>query len=402
MARHRRVAGPLFAAALVVGASSVVGADTTIETVKGDKFKMADAVMADRVTRFTDATGDQTWSDGTPATEAPPWSDIKRVHIAPSRTPAKLRTKMSSDHPPGAADAFYGSVARPKAKDRIVFVAVEMARKLPANAKGQLVEVGLAGADATPVQVGTELDTLAGVESFSLSGLFRNGAIATGDTDVVGKEPGVELAGTEYYNAESGVYGYYAPKKATWFLAIPRSGDTDVVSVAVRSTASAGQVIDRLELPGGGHFIDLGEPAGGLKSKDGASALTCRAIETFSGDGGVVELSDVDATLIRYTAGVDPSVGQKKRTELLGQAIEAAGPASVTLAPVGSEAAPTTVSGELAVVEGGNAVQLTFEAPAGQWTFELAEALVTPAGERIVDHATLGWRSSHGRGRGDG
>ncbi|MEX1334681.1 MAG: hypothetical protein AB1Z66_05255, partial [Candidatus Limnocylindrales bacterium] len=327
--------------------------------------------------------------DGSPAADAPKWTDVARVHVAGSRTPAKLRTKMKSKHPPGAADAFYGSTARPRARDRIVFVAVEMARKLPANAMGQLVEVGLAGTEATPVQVGTDLDTHAGVERFSLSGLFKNGAIATGDTDVIGKEPGAELEDADYYDLESGVYGFYQPKRATWYLAIPRTGEVDDIVVSVRSTTDAGQVIDRLELPGGGHFIDLRDPTGGFKKNAGVSALTCRAIETFSGGGGVVELSDIDATLIRYTAGVDPTVGQRKRAELLGQAVEAAGPVSVLLSRAGSDDEPEMVEGQLAVAPEGNAVQLAFEAPAGQWTFELADALVTPSGERVVDHATL-------------
>ncbi|MEX1294844.1 MAG: hypothetical protein AB1Z67_01600, partial [Candidatus Limnocylindrales bacterium] len=281
-----RTAGLALATMLVAAAAgSAWGADTidTIDTVKGAKYKMADAVMADRITRYTDAAGDQMHSDGSPAADAPKWTDVARVHVAGSRTPAKLRTKMKSKHPPGAADAFYGSTARPRARDRIVFVAVEMARKLPANAMGQLVEVGLAGTEATPVQVGTDLDTHAGVERFSLSGLFKNGAIATGDTDVIGKEPGAELEDADYYDLESGVYGFYQPKRATWYLAIPRTGEVDDIVVSVRSTTDAGQVIDRLELPGGGHFIDLRDPTGGFKKNAGVSALTCRAIETFSG-----------------------------------------------------------------------------------------------------------------------
>jgi hypothetical protein len=313
------------------------------------------------------------------------------VYVAASRTPAKLRTKMKSDHPPGASDAFYGSIARPKAKERIVFVAVKMAASLPAGARGQLVEIGLAGADATPVQVGTDTDTLAGVERFSLSGLFRNGSIATGDTDVTGKEPGVKLEDADFYNAESGVYGFYDSKKATWYVVVPRAGDTDAISVSVHSTTRAGLVTDRLDLPGGGHFIDLRAPTGGFKAKGDLAPLGCRALETFSGDGGVVELSDVDATLIRYTAGVDASVGQKKAAELLGPAIEAVGSMSVALTAVGVEAEPLIVDGALSVSPDGRTVSLAFEAPAGQWRFALADELElkTPAGERIIDHTSL-------------
>ena len=386
---ERKLAAALAAALLVGLTGTAIGADSTISTVKGAKYKMADAVIADRVTRITEAGGDQRFSDGTPATEAPPWTDISRVHVATAKTPAKLRSKMKAKHPPGASDAFYGSVARPRVDERIIFVAVEMARKLPASARSQLVEVGLGGIDATPVQVGTELDTRAGVESFSLSGRFKNGAIATGDTNVVGKEPGTDLEDADYYNEESGVYGFYEPRKATWYLAIPRDSGVDDITVSVRSTTSGGQVIDRLELPGGGYFIDLKDTTGGYKQNAGVPALACRAIETFSGEGGVIELTDIDATLVRYTAGVDTSIGGQKRGDLLAAADAAAGPVSVVLTPVGSDEEPLSVPGELSITPQDNAVQLTFEAPAGQWRFALEQELMTPAGELYVDHSSL-------------
>ncbi len=380
----------LLAALLVVGTAGVaLGADgPAISTVKGKKYRMADAVMADKVTRYVDPSNDQLASDGSP-TQAPDWTDIEAVYVASTRTPAKLRTKMQSDYPPGASDAFYGSEAQPRARDKIVFVAVQMGKRVPANVRGQLVEVGIAGDEATPVQVGTEADTLAGVERFSLSGLFRNSAVATGDTSVIGKEAGAKLEDADYYDLESGVYGFHDEKKATWYLAIPRAGDTRSITVSVRSTTADGQVIDRLDLPGGGHFVDLGSPLGGFKVKAGLPRLACRALETFSGSGGVAELSDVDATQIRYTVGVDDSVGPGKAEQLLAPAVEAAGPVSVVLTPVGSEDGATTVEGELAVVPEGNAATLTFEAPEGQWTFALADGLVTPAGEALVDHSSL-------------
>ena len=258
----------LLAAVLVLAGGGVaIGADAPdVGTVKGDKYRMADAVMADRVIRYTDPLGDQQDSDGS-AVQAPDWSDIEAVHVAGTRSPAKLRTKMRSDYPPGASDAFYGSEAQPRAKARIVFVAVQMAKRLPGNSRGQVVEVGIAGDAATPVQVGTTADTRAGIERFSLSGLFRNGAVATGDTDVVGKAPGAELDEADYYGLESGVYGFYDEKRRTWYLAIPRAGDTDAISVSVRSTTADGQVIDRLDLPGGGHFIDLTAPPAAFRAQ---------------------------------------------------------------------------------------------------------------------------------------
>jgi hypothetical protein len=380
-------------AVLLVAVSGVtLGADeAAIETVKGQKYRMADAVMADSITHYVDPTGDQLSRDGSPATDAPEWSDIKSVYLAGTRTPAKLRTKMQSDHPPGASDSFYGSIARPHAKDRIVFVAVQMAKGYPANARGQVVEVGIAGDAATPVQVTTDADMLAGLERFSLSGLFRNGVLATGDTDVVGREPGAEVADADYYNVDSGVFGFYDSKRATWYVVVPRAGDTDVITVSVHSTTGSGQVVDRLDLPDGGHFIDLVDPLGGFKAKAGLPRLSCRALETFSGAGGLVEVSDPEATLVRYTVGVDDTAGLKKAAQLLAPALDAAGPVSVVLSPVGSDAEPVTVEGELESSPEGNAVSLSFEAPAGQWSFALGDELelVTPAGESIVEHSSL-------------
>lgn len=393
---RRAVRGPtLMAVTLLVlataGAASAADDGAAASALKGAKYRMADAVMADRIIRYTDPIGDQLTTDGAPVTSAPDWSDLKSVYVAGTRTPAKLRTKMKSDHPPGSSDSFYGSVAQPRAKERIVFVAVEMAKRLPGNARGQVVEVGLAGEAATPVQVGTDTDSRAGVELFSLSGLFRNGAIATGDTDIIGREPGADLEDADYYDTDSGVYGFYDSRKATWYLAIPRAGDSDEITVTVRSTTGEGVVMDRLDLPDGGHFIDLREPLGGFDAKADLPRLACRSLETFSGEGGVVELSDVDATLVRYTAGVDASTGARKAAELLAPAVQASGPAAVALTAVGAETEPLVVDGELAVTPQGNAISLTFESPAGQWRFTLADEpdLRTAAGERIVDHSTL-------------
>ena len=58
-------------------------------------------------------------------------------------------------------------------------------------------------------------------------------------------------------------------------------------------------------------------------TKAGLPPLACRSLETFSGEGGVVDLSDPDATLVRYTAGVDAATSARKRGELLAPAIEA-------------------------------------------------------------------------------
>jgi len=231
------------------------------------------------------------------------------------------------------------------------------------------------------------LDTRAGIERFSLSGLFSNGAYATGSTDVSERQPGDDI---EYYNTESGVFGFYDRKSATWFLVMPRTKELDSVVVSVRSSTDVGEVTDRLELPGGGHFVDLAKPAGGFSKKAGVAPLACRSLETFSAESGV-ELSDPAATLVRYTAGMTVDHDAKETGKILAPAIDSMGAVTVALTAVGSEDAPLMVDADLAVAPQMNAVSLTFEAPPGQWQFALAEGteLVTPAGEAIIDHHSL-------------
>jgi hypothetical protein len=358
-----------------------------IESIKGIKYRMAKAPMANRVIRFADATGDQVGRDGTPALEAPEWSDIEAVYVAPTRLHWKLQASMREKYLPGTTGTFYGTEADWRKDDRAVFVAVKMADDMPPEAGGQQVEVGLGGAAAVPVQPGMHLDTRTGIERFSLSGLFSNGAYATGSTDVSDRQPGDDI---EYYNTESGVFGFYDRKSATWFLVMPRTKELDSVVVSVRSSTDVGEVTDRLELPGGGHFVDLARPAGGFGKKAGVAPLACRSLETFSAESGL-ELSDPEATLIRYTAGMAVDHDPAETAKILAPAIDGMGAVEVALTAVGSEDPPLMIDADLAVAPQSNAVSLTFEAPAGQWQFALSEGteLVTPAGESIIDHHSL-------------
>jgi hypothetical protein len=369
-----------------------------IEVVKGATYRMAKTKMADRVVRLDDAAGDPVFADGSTATGAPQWADIEAVYLASTRMPAKLMTKMAKDFPPGVSGAFYGNEARWSVGDDAIFVAVEMADKLPPDAAGQQVEIGIGGDAATPVQVGAQLDTRAGVERFSLSGVFSNGAFATGTTDISGRAPGAAI---DYYNTESGDFGYYDARRATWYLLIPAAADSDSIVVSVRSSTEVGEVLDRLELPGGGHFVSLADPTGGWSKQAGLPPLACRSLETFSAETAA-GLSDPAGTRIRYTTGVATSGNAGAASEpgtddtgaqlaLLGPATDVMGSVPVALTAVGSGDEPSTVNGELAVSAQQDAVTLTFEAPAGQWSFALAEGseLLTPAGEAIIDHSSL-------------
>lgn len=361
-----------------------------IEVLKGDKYRMASTKMADRVVRIEDGIEDQVTTTGDPVVGAPGHSDIVAVYVAATEMPKKLLTKMAKDFPAGTAGSFYGNDAAWSAKKNAIFVAAKLADKRPVGAPGQQLEIAIDGDAATPVQVASAGDPLAGVERFSLSGIFNNGSWSSGTTDVSGREPGGEI---DWYNATSGNFGFYDPKRATYYVVLPRPKDAQSVTVALRTSTAAGEVIDRLELPDGGSFVSLGNPSGGFSAKAGLDPLGCRALETYSGASTDPAPLDSEATLIRYTAGTgtsDPSIA----AELLAPALEAAGTIPMLLTEVGSdpeEVEPLEVDGEFAVAPGGDAVTLTMEVPPGRWSFEPAEGaqIELPNGEPLIDHASL-------------
>ena len=371
------------------------GADTpaaVLETVAGGTYKMAKAKVAKRLTRIADELGDQVLSDGTAAVAAPGYSDIAAVYVAAIKVPGKLVAKMRDDHPRGAVGAFYGKDASPATGDRAVFVAVELAEKRPGRSIVQQVEVGIDGDAASPVRVGSAGDTLAGVERFSLSGLFADGSESSGTTDVSGREPGDAIT---YYNARSGVYGLYDPRSDSYQLVMPLPSDARSVAISLRTMTEAGEVIDRLELPAGGHLVSLSDPAGGLDARAGATPLACRSLETFSGGSGLVELDDPSATLIRYTAGATPPGAAAAAEDLLAalDAFEATVP--VTMTRLDADDEPFDVDADLALAPALGSFTLSMEVPAGQWAFEAAEdvELLTPGGESLIDHRSLTGRA---------
>ncbi|MFI5292852.1 MAG: hypothetical protein ACHQ02_08295, partial [Candidatus Limnocylindrales bacterium] len=218
-----------------------------IASVNGNKLRMAKARVAKRLTRIDDAAADQANVDGTPALAAPAWSDLAAAYLAPlDVVPEKLLAKMDDAFPRGAAGAFYGKDADWSSLDRAVFVAVEVAEGRPPDSGFQQVEVGLDGDAASPVQVGSAADTRAGVERFSLSGLFSDGSESSGTTDVGGRQPGDPI---DYHNAESAAFGFYDARRSTYYIIMPLTRETQNVAVALRTGTEAGEVVDRLELP---------------------------------------------------------------------------------------------------------------------------------------------------------
>ena len=190
------------------------GPPPPIASITGRQERMAKTSMAGRLTRISDAGGDQVLADGSPALDAPAWTDIASVTVAPSKMPAKLLSAMASDFPVGTLGAFYGAQADWQKGDPGVFVAVKMADRLPQGVQGQQVEVGIGGSGATAIGADSWADTRAGVERFSLSGVFNNGTFASGTTDVSGRQPGDAV---EYYNTDLGVFGFYQAKTANWY-----------------------------------------------------------------------------------------------------------------------------------------------------------------------------------------
>jgi hypothetical protein len=365
---------------------------TAVDIVKGESFRMASTKLAKRLTRVRDAAGDQSFADGSAAPEAPAFSDIKAAWVAPADVTNKLLSKMEFDYPPGVSGTFYGPQRDWTSGDRAVFVAVQMAKKLPAASPGQQVEVGLSGDAAAAVLGGAAADARVGVERFSLSGLFSNGAYGTGTTDVSGREPEDPV---ELYNMDAGVIGFYDRKKATWYLIMPRPKDAKSVTVAVRTSTANGEIVDRLELAGGGHHLVFADPVDGYRKKSGVKALACRSLEAFSADSSVLASDDPDATFIRYTVGGD--------AELLAPVLEAGDSIPMLLKPIGSDAEPLAVDAQVTAAPSLGAVSLTMEVPPGQWAFATADesAFRAPNGQRLIDHSSLtgraGVRTEFGR-----
>ena len=369
-----------------------------IASLDGDKVRMAKAKVAARVTRIADAAADQVTADGTLAASAPAYSDIEAVYVAPIRVPRKLLTRMADDYPRGAVGAFYGADADWSKLDRALFVSVALAEPRPSGAVQQ-VEVGLDGDAASPVQAGSAGDTRAGVERFSLSGSFSDGSESSGTTDVSGRRPGDAI---DYYNAESGVFGFYDGRPSSYFLVMPLTADTRSVAVTLRTVTDSGEIIDRLELPGGGHLIPLAEPAAGFGAKAGVDPLGCRSLETYSAGSGVMALDDPTATLIRYSAGAGAALPLTEAEALLAALDAYAESVPVTLERLDADGGSVSVDAQLARAPALNAFTLTMEVPAGRWTFEAADgtALLTPAGEALIDPTSLTGRAGVLTGEG--
>ncbi len=362
-------------------------AATAISSVSGDRVRMAKAKVAQRVTRIGDAAADQVGPDGAPVEDAPAHADIAAVYLAPIRVPSKLLTQMDEDHPRGAADTFYGLDADWSSGDRGLFVAVELADGRPSDAIQQ-VEVGLDGDAAGPVQAGSAADTRAGVERFSLSGTFSDGSDSSGTTDVSGRRSGEAI---DFYNANSGVFGFYEARQRTYYLVMPLTTDAGSVAVTLRTMTDEGEVLDRLDLPDGGHLVGLDDPSAGYEGQEDSGRLGCRSLETYSSAAGLGPIDDPDGTLVRYAAGADPSLSAAEAQALLAalDAYEQSVP--VTLRSLDGDGEPLTVDARLSRAPALGAFTLTMEVPAGRWTFEAAgEAeLRTPGGEALVDARSL-------------
>ena len=250
-----------------------------IGTVKGDRYRIGKAKVAGKLTRIRDASGDQLAADGASVADAPAWTDIAAVSMAPFRFSRKMQRSVQNAFPRGSRGTFYGPDADWSNGDTGRFITVELAEARPDDVVSQLVEVGFDGASAGPVQVGSATDTRAGVEVFTLGGRFSDGSEVAGATDVSGRAPGDPI---DFYNARSGVFGVYDRGKKIYNILLPVPRDARSVTVSLRSTTDQGDIVDRLELPGGGHLVPLSDPGLGFKAADGAVLLGCRAIATFS------------------------------------------------------------------------------------------------------------------------
>jgi hypothetical protein len=265
-------------------------------------------------------------------------------------------------------------------------VAVELADGRPSDAIQQ-VEVGLDGDASGPFEAGSAADTRAGVERFSLSGTFRDGSESSGTTDVSDRRSGEAI---DFYNAESGVFGFYDARQRTYYLVMPLPSDAGSVAVTLRTMSDDGEVLDRLELPDGGHLVDLDDPSAGYDGQEDSGRLGCRSLETYSA-AETGTLDEPDGTLVRYAAGAAPLRSADEPRALLAALAAYDQTIPVTLRSVDGDDEPLTVDARLARAPALGAFTLTMEVPAGRWTFEAAgdAELRTPAGEALVEARSL-------------
>ena len=235
-----------------------------IGTVKGDRYRVGKAKVAGNLTRIRDAAGDQLTVDGATGRRRTGMDG----HLCRLDGAVPLLEEDAAQRPECLPARVQGCVLWPRR--RLVggrhwpLHHVELAEARPDDVISQLVEVGFDGATAGPVQVGSATDTRAGVEVFTLGGRFSDGSEVAGATDVSGRAPGDPI---DFYNARSGVFGVYDRSKKIYNILLPVPRDARSVTVSLRSTTDQGDIIDRLELPGGGHLVPLERPGSRLQGR---------------------------------------------------------------------------------------------------------------------------------------
>ncbi len=248
------------------------GPPPPIESIKGDEYRMAKRKMADRVTRLADAGGDPALRRRHPRGRAPPWSDISAVYVAPSRMPSKLRTKMAIDFPPGVARAFYGDEADWKTDDRLLR-GCQDGREAAGGRRR-------AAGGGRPRRQRGRPPCRSGRSSTPASGSSASSSAASSAT--VRTRPAPPTSVTAQPGASHRVLQHRLG--CLRFLRSPsaRPGtcscpvrDTDLPSRQRAQQHRGRPVIDRLELPGGGHFIDLPTPpvAAGPEGRPAAARM---------------------------------------------------------------------------------------------------------------------------------
>ena len=377
-----------------------------IETIRGERYRLGNARVARDLTRIRDAAADQLTVKGAPAIDAPAWTDVTAVYMAPMRLTTKLFRRLTNDHPRGSAGTFHGADADWSIGDEALFLAIELGEERPDDAVAQQVEVGFDGDAAGPVQAGTSADTRAGVEVFTLGGRFSDGSDSAGTTDVSDRPADGPI---DYYNTRSGVFGFYDAREHTYYLFLPERRDARSLAVSLRSITDAGEIVDRLELPGGGRFVALGDPTAGFRARDGAVPLGCRSIATSThqaeaDDAPVGDGASGTTTTITYRAGVgsDPDTGETPDASTVLGALEVQDTVPMRMTRLDEDAEPLVVDGRVTLAPALGSFSLEMDVPPGQWTFAPVEGkdLVTPAGEALIDHASLTGRAGVLTGEG--
>lgn len=352
---------------------------TTLESVKGNKLRIAKARAAKEWARFKDPVGDQITLAGGELTGAEPWTDLTEVNVVRAGAATKMLRVLGEDYPPGTVGGYYGADADWQSGQDAFYIIARLDAKIPTDLDADLqLIVTFDGPDGVPLDAGGLLGPYMGAQTFSLSGPFPGRGWETGTTNLA------EWDGTSpipFFNGPSQDLGYYDFKSGSILhvARVPKGAAS--ATVTLRAAGPNGDIFDEIRLPSGGRFIGLDSPDWGLNLKKGGVPLVCRSVATFSAGSEGAEDVEPGMSVIRYTVAWPAGEPIGNELAALGDTVELA------LTSVGTEGAPENIQAVVAVDAASDSATFSVQVPDGQWLLGATETtpLQTAGGQALVD-----------------